>query len=76
MIKNIATEWEELQKIEKRANELRSVISDKLAEVVKEKGKSFHQGSKYFQIRMRGGKHYICESDVPFGSWLKKEKKV
>jgi hypothetical protein len=52
-------------------------------EISKELGKllasgcpaSFEHKGKYFSIKKRSGRYFTCESNVPFGSWLKKGKK-
>lgn len=69
----------QVKEIDKRIHELeremgnlihqKSLILEKIKE---EKGSSFRQGKKFFQIRLRDHEYYLASSAVAFGSWLKK----
>lgn len=73
MIRDIREEYKAYRAAERELEKARKVLSDKLEEVKSKKGKSFKQGSKYFQIRKRDGLNYIAKSDRQFNSWLKKD---
>ncbi|MDT8337440.1 MAG: hypothetical protein RQ856_06415 [Candidatus Izemoplasmatales bacterium] len=76
---NSAVQIKQIMEVEKQIKnhqkELAALILKRhnvLEKVKAEKGKSFAQGSRFYQIRNRGKMNYLCSSDVKFGSWLKK----
>ena len=73
-LSTILVEKKNLDQLEQQAEEVKMRISNFLEAVVQQRGKSFQQDGKWYQIRKRNGKHYICEFDVEPGSWLRKSK--
>lgn len=71
-IQQVQTIDKRIKEIEKEMAELIHKKSLILMKVREEKGPSFRQGGKYFQIRLRGNNYYLASSVVKFGSWLKK----
>lgn len=64
--------------IETKKKEINGIIKERskaLETVMADKGKSFTQGGKYYQIRVRKGNYFLVSSPIPFGSWLKKENR-
>lgn len=70
----LLAEKDHLAELEKQIEESKQKLSQLATEAQSVNGgnASFKHGDKWYQVRRRGGKAFICEFDVPPGSWRKK----
>lgn len=76
MMNSVLSLKSEIDRLETAIEEGKKLLSKELKSYL-ETGKqaSFEYKGKYYSIRSRSGNYFICESNVPFGSWHKKGSK-
>lgn len=67
-----------IEDLEAKLNEARDRLSDlagTILESLPDKKKYFKLDEKFYTLKKRGNRYFVCVTDVEPGSWLKKDKK-